>query len=262
MFSLLIDKIKGVIDVEIDKLSVEELKKGYRFDADSNSYICNICRKRFEIGEVFSFDNRYFEAFRAVKMHIDTQHGENLEQLLYTESKYNTLTDNQKELLFLIYSGLSDKEIAKRLEVSPSTIRHQRFMFREKAKQAKMYLAIYEQVIEKKPLDDETIVPIHSNATMLDDRYITTEKEKDQILKTVFESLFPLRLKMLPKKEKKKIVILAKIAEQLEHGKRYTEKELNQILKDIYEDYAVIRRYLVDYGFMERTKDCKEYWLK
>lgn len=248
--------------MEVDRLSVEELKNGYRFDEDTNSYICNACNKAFEIGEIFKVNNRFFEAVRAVKMHADTYHGDNLKQLLYAESKYNTFTDNQKELLALIYSNLPDKEIAKRLGVSPSTVRHQKFTFREKAKQAKLYLAVYEQVIEKKASVEDNIVPVHSNATMMDDRYVITEKEREQVLKTAFESLSPLKLKSFSAKEKKKIVILTKIAEQFKCGKRYSEKELNQILKDIYDDYVVIRRYLVDYGFMERTNDCKEYWLK
>jgi hypothetical protein len=248
--------------VDIDNLSIEEIKEGYRFDLDTNSYICNTCKRIFEVGEIYSFDGRFFEASRAIKIHINMEHQNNFENLLHTESKYNTLTKNQKELLLFMYSDASDKEIASKLGISPATVRHQRFMFREKAKQAKMYLAIYEQAIEKKSLNNEMIVPIHSNATMVDDRYIITEKEKEQTLKTIFESLFPLKLKTFPRKEKKKIIVLAKIAEQLEREKRYTEKELNQILKEIYDDYVVIRRYLIEYGFMERTNDCKEYWLK
>lgn len=248
--------------MDIDNLSIEEIKEGYRFDLDTNSYICNTCKKIFEVGEIYSFDGRFFEASRAIKIHINMEHQNNFENLLHTESKYNTLTKNQKELLLFMYSDASDKEIASKLGISPATVRHQRFMFREKAKQAKMYLAIYEQAIEKKSLNNEMIVPIHSNATMVDDRYIITEKEKEQTLKTIFESLFPLKLKTFPRKEKKKIIVLAKIAEQLEREKRYTEKELNQILKEIYDDYVVIRRYLIEYGFMERTNDCKEYWLK
>ena len=42
--------------------------------------------------------------------------------------------------------------------------------------------------------------------------------------------------------EKKKVVILAKIAEQFEKGKQYSEKEVNQTLKPIFEDYITIRR--------------------
>jgi hypothetical protein len=49
---------------------------------------------------------------------------------------------------------------------------------------------------------------------------------------------------------------------QFERNKRYDERELNSIIKEIYEDYATIRRYLIEYGFMERTSNCKEYWLK
>ena len=248
--------------MEIDKLTVEEIKKGYRFDTDKNSYICNICRKVFEVGEIYSIDDRFFEASRAVKVHVNMAHGNRFKQLLYSESKYNTLTDNQKELLSLMCSDNSDKEIAKALGISPSTVRQHRFMFREKAKQAKMYLAIYEQVADKKSITDEAIVPIHNSATMVDDRYVITEKEKEKILNSEFESLSPLKLKRFSGKEKKKIVILTKIAEQFEYGVKYTEKEMNEIIKEIYDDFALIRRYLIQYGFMDRTNDGRAYWLK
>ncbi|MGG2995478.1 DUF2087 domain-containing protein [Paenibacillus macerans] len=247
--------------MEIDRLSVEDLKRGFSFQEENHSYICNICGKTFETGEIYRFNNRFFEAVRAADIHAETEHGDNLKQLLDTESKYNNFTDNQKQLLWFMYSGLTDKEIAAKLGVSLSTVRHQRFMFREKAKQAKMYLAVYEQVMAKKPSMEDAIVPVHDHATMVDDRYVTTEKERDQTLKTAFESLSPLKLIKFPAKEKKKIVVLSKIAEQFQPDKRYSETELNHILKEIYEDYAVIRRYLVDYGFMGRTDDGQEYWL-
>lgn len=247
--------------LDIDKLTIEELKNGYIFDREENSYICNTCGKSFEVGEIYPLDGRFFEASRAIQIHMSMEHGEYLKELLYSESKYNTLTDNQKEVLYFMYSDKTDKEIAEILGLSPSTVRHQRFIFREKAKQAKLYLAIYEGVMEKKSLKDDQIVAIHNNATMVDDRYLITEKEKEQILKNVFETLSPLKLKTFPRKEKNKIVVLRKIAEILEKGKRYSEKEVNQILKEVYGDYAVIRRFLVDYGFMERTRDGKEYWL-
>ena len=97
---------------------------------------------------------------------------------------------------------------------------------------------------------------------MVDDRYSITKTEEDKIIASVFESLEPLKLKVFSPKEKKKIVILRKITEQFSKGKKYSEKDINSILKPIFEDYATIRRYLIEYGFMERTNDCKEYWLK
>ncbi len=248
--------------MNIDNLTIEEIKNGYCYDIENNSYICNICSKVYEVGEVYGFDGRFFEASRAVKIHLALEHEDYFKELLNLESKYNTFTQNQKELLSLMYEIESDKEIAKILNISQSTVRHQRFMFREKAKQAKLFLAIYEKVMDKKILDNDRIVAVHNNATMVDDRYVVTEKEMAEILENSFYSLIPLKLKIFPRKEKKKIIILKKISEQLEPKKRYTEVELNFILKSIYEDYAVIRRYLVDYGFLERTKDSTEYWLK
>ena len=162
----------------------------------------------------------------------------------------------------MMYANSTDKQIAAKLEISSSTVRHMRFMLREKAKQAKMYLAIYELVNEKYTSQQERIIPIHSEATMIDDRYVTTEKEKENIVKNSFSSLEPLILKHFPVKEKKKIVVLAKIAEQFENNRRYTEKEVNQLLKTNFDDYVTLRRYLIEYGFMERTTDCNEYWLK
>ncbi len=29
-----------------------------------------------------------------------------------------------------------------------------------------------------------------------------------------------------------------------------------------YDDNATIRRYLIEYGFLDRSKDCSKYWVK
>jgi len=160
-----------------------------------------------------------------------------------------------------MHSSIKRKEMAKRLNVSAATIRRQKFTFREKAKQAKLYLAIFDHVFEDKPKAKESIIPVHNNAMYYDDRYIITEQERTRILETSFESLDPLKLKNFSSKEKKKVVILTKIAKQFEAGRQYTEKEINQIIKPIYDDYVNIRRYLIMYGFMERTNDGTSYWL-
>ncbi|MCK8060286.1 MULTISPECIES: DUF2087 domain-containing protein [unclassified Fusibacter] len=39
-------------------------------------------------------------------------------------------------------------------------------------------------------------------------------------------------------------------------------KELNERLKTISDDIARIRRYLIQYGFFDRPKDCRLYWIK
>ena len=249
------------------KLSLYEIKKGYSCNPDKGIFTCLTCGKIFESGEMFSIDGRFYDASKAVQIHMQKEHEDMLDMLTSFDKKYTGITENQKELLFMIYKGMSDNDIAKKTGVAPATVRRQRFVFREKAKQAKLFLAIFEIVENKylqrkeKAVDDE-LINVHAGAKMIDDRYLTTKSEEDKIIESLFESLEPLRLKIFSSKEKKKIVILSKIAEQFEKKRKYSEKEVNEILKGIYPDFATIRRYLIEYGYMERTKDCREYWLK
>lgn len=61
------------------------------------------------------------------------------------------------------------------------------------------------------------------------------------------------KLMMIPKKEKNKIPVLQIVLEMLkDKSLEFTEKELNEAIKEIYSDFSLIRRYLVDYKFLER----------
>ena len=249
------------MELDIENRSAQEVKDGFYYDSTKEAYVCMDCGKTFEGGEVYSIDGRFFEPQRAVAMHLKIDHVDRFETILNSDSRYLTFTENQKKLLIMIHQGMSDQQIARSLGISPSTVRHQKFTFREKAKQAKLYLALYEQAFEAGQGKDD-LMPLPAHATMVDDRYSITQEEQEKILETVFESLSPMKLKVFPSKEKRKIVVLTQIARQFEAGKRYTEKEVNQIIQEIYADYVTIRRFLVDYGFLERTRDCKEYWVK
>jgi hypothetical protein len=250
------------MNINFDEFPIEDLKQGYCYHTDTKTYHCLLCEKAFETGEIFRYGERYFEASKAAEYHIAHEHGGMFRQLLDSDSKYNTTTEKQKELLELIQLGLSDQEIAVKLGISASTVRHQKFSFREKAKQAKLYLTLYELTFHTLPNDKDNLIPIHDGAKMVDDRFIITNEEREKTLATVFTSLSPLRLKVFSAKEKKKIVTLQKIMEQFEKDKIYPEKQVNQILKDIYADYPTLRRYLIEYGFMDRSKDCHDYWVK
>ena len=61
------------------------------------------------------------------------------------------------------------------------------------------------------------------------------------------------KIQKIPKKEKDKIELFKK-------NVQYTEKEINEKLKNFYIDYAILRRYMVDYKILSRTRDCKIYW--
>ncbi|KAB3524439.1 DUF2087 domain-containing protein [Alkaliphilus serpentinus] len=245
------------------KASVEEIVQGYVYDKENEAYICLICGEVFEKGIIYKDDNLYFEAERFVKHHINQVHSSMFDYLIDLNKKFTGLTDHQKNLLRLFHEGLSDAEVVKEMGGgSTSTIRNHRFTLREREKQAKVFLAIM-QLLEGKNSPKEKFITIHRGATMIDERYAITEEENEKILNGYFRKGPDGPLQEFPvKKEKRKIAILRHIAKRFQLGIKYTEKEVNEILKAVYEDYVLIRRYLIEYGFMERERDCSQYWIK
>jgi len=59
-----------------------------------------------------------------------------------------------------------------------------------------------------------------------------------------------------------RIEILRWFADQFEADRTLTEREVNEILKSkaILDDYVLLRRELVDGGFLARTPDGRAYW--
>ena len=63
------------------------------------------------------------------------------------------------------------------------------------------------------------------------------------------------RITAFPHREKKYLAILRCVPKAFEPGVEYTEKQVNEILSRYNEDTSLLRRSLVDYGFMERQGD-------
>ncbi|MDD5293658.1 MAG: DUF2087 domain-containing protein [Candidatus Izemoplasmatales bacterium] len=76
-----------------------------------------------------------------------------------------------------------------------------------------------------------------------------------------FASSSPIKLIRFPAKEKQKYLVLFEIIKAFDVDRMYHEKEVNAILEVIYFDYVTIRRYLIDYGFMQRKTDGSSYWV-
>ncbi|WP_137670293.1 DUF2087 domain-containing protein [Paenibacillus naphthalenovorans] len=64
------------------------------------------------------------------------------------------------------------------------------------------------------------------------------------------------------KKRARRVDIARLLQRRFQPGKRYTEPEVNRILEQAHPDYASLRRYMVDYGFMERLDDGSSYWVE
>ncbi|MGZ5302435.1 MAG: DUF2087 domain-containing protein, partial [Actinomycetota bacterium] len=79
--------------------------------------------------------------------------------------------------------------------------------------------------------------------------------DEETVLRTFFRDG---RLTEIPAKEAKRRIVLERIAIEFEPGVRYDEREVNAIVGRFFNDYASLRRYLVDDGFLAREHG--EYW--
>jgi hypothetical protein len=76
------------------------------------------------------------------------------------------------------------------------------------------------------------------------------------------------KLLSVPSARGKRLIVLNYLAGLFEPGRRYPEGEVNELLGRYHPDYAMLRRYLVDDGFLDRgdepaptgTRSVKVYW--
>ena len=67
------------------------------------------------------------------------------------------------------------------------------------------------------------------------------------------------RISAMPAKRAARLLLLDRVAQAFEPGRRYPELAVNEVLKALYSDHAALRRYLVDEDLLSRTPD-GTYW--
>lgn len=243
----------------IDNSTLAELQNGYRFDQHAKSYACLFCRQTYQQGIIYPMGEVLYEAEKAMLLHIQQSHGSVFETLIQLDKKYTGLSDIQREMLQLFHKGLSDKEILERSSSgSISTIRQHRFKLKEKERQAKIFLALMANLDNRVPMKDS---PIHKEEIIVDSRYGITESEREKVLQTYFKNGLDGEMDIFPSKEKRKIIVLKHILKRFDQDKKYSEKEVNDIIKTAHDDYVTVRRYFIEYGFMDRNSDGSQYWV-
>lgn len=241
--------------------TLDELTSGYVYEPEAGIYTCLICGETFEKGRIYSVENLYYDAQKTAEKHMATAHSSMFDYLINMDKRYTGLTEHQKNIMTYFYNGYSDKEITALLGGSASTIRNYRFSFREKEKQAKVFLAIM-HLLEKCSKKEARFIDFQPTVTMVDDRYAITGEEYENIIKMYFKEGPDGPLSTFPGKEKRKIAVLKHLLNKFATSRKYTEQEVNAILKSVYHDYVTLRRYLIAYGFMDRARDGSEYWVK
>ena len=81
------------------------------------------------------------------------------------------------------------------------------------------------------------------------------DDEEEAVLRQYFRGG---RLTEIPVRRSKRLIVLQRLALEFEVGVRYPERQVNRILEKFHPDFAALRRYLVDDGFLSREHG--EYW--
>lgn len=235
-----------------------DLMRGFTRDGDHLQ--CLFCGARFDTrvihrdGEVFRLPEK------AAEHHVATVHQGVFRGLLSLGKSVHGLSDTQVTVLQQLADGRADKDIAAALGGrSVSTVRNHRFQLRKKHREARVFVALMDALEAGVP-QEQQFVYFHANLPTTDERTAITVAEDRKLAGKYFTSLDPLRLERIPKKEKHKLVVLRRVVDHIEVGRRYRERELNEVLKPIHPDYAALRRYLVDYRFLDRVVDGSAYW--
>ena len=238
--------------------SLDELSRGFSRDAESGAFRCLRCDAAFEEGRVYPSDGGFSTAERAAREHAASAHGDLFLDLLGMGKEATGIPDAMADVLRQLRAGRSDKEIAAALGgKSPSTVRNQRLALRRREAEAKVFLALM-ALLERGGKTVGQFVAYPSAMPMRDDRAVVTAEEAAAIEKKYLRE--DGSLTRIPRKEKEKLVILMRLADRFAAGRVYAQKEVDAILAVADPDYAALRRYLVDYRFLEREPDGSAYW--
>ncbi len=121
-----------------------------------------------------------------------------------------------------------------------------------RARHAKVFLAMM-QILDQKAKPEARLLDLSANSRMADEQYALTRGKYEKITRKYFRedgTLLPFTLKA-----RERVALPRKIVEPFGQGVRYSKKELNTLLAKIAEDYVLVRRCLVDHGFVSCRAD-------
>lgn len=147
----------GRVKRELRDLEAEELQRGYLWSEAEKNYRCIFCGEIFEEGVIYPCGPRLLTAEKAAKEHIEQRHGGSFACLLSMDKQVNGLTDVQKKILRCFYEGKETDDICRVMDITPATVRTHRYNLQRMKREAKILLALMEQMEreDRPPLPQE-----------------------------------------------------------------------------------------------------------
>lgn len=244
-----------------DSATPEQLVAGYT--SSDSAFACLFCEETTRRGHVYPLGSDLVEAELAMQNHITAAHTSTFHALLGLGKKGTGLSDTHRTLLGHFFDGRSDKQIQPLVgDVSLSTIRNHRFILREKARQARVFLALMELLESGRQDPGSRFIEIPGSQSADDERFAITEAEYKKIIKANFPDGPDAMMSRFPRKQKHKVAVLIHVLKRFDPKRRLSQVEVNEILATAAEDHTTLCRYMVDYRFLGRTRDGAEYWVE
>jgi ArsR family transcriptional regulator len=147
------------------------------------------------------------------------------------------------------------EELATILRLKPATISHHL----RKLAAVGLLTSRKDQYYQTYSLLDDVLEKRLEEVVSLPQPDLAAEVQEDAYRKKVLKTFFDKgRLKQLPTQLKKRLIILERLADEFEPERQYTELEVNQMLLEFHEDVALLRREMVELGYMQRDRGI--YW--
>ncbi len=161
-------------------------------------------------------------------------------------------------------------DLATRVELTDPTVSHHLSRLREiglvtlrTAGNQRFYRTNASGLSRFKQLAANIEAVASSPTPMVDDNaWIAALGWDEKAQKVLREHTVNGRLVKIPAKQKKLVVVLRWLATKFEAERMYTEPEVNALLKTFDdEDFVLLRRELVDFGYLRRERGGGKYWL-
>jgi predicted transcriptional regulator len=147
-------------------------------------------------------------------------------------------------------------ELAALLDLAPPTVSHHLQKLREAGlvdARPQQYYNVY--ALRAEALHDMAQQVLSADALKESTQSVDLDAYSNKVLSDFF---IRGKLKTIPASLKKREVIIRRLAQEFEIGKRYPEKRVNEILRAFHADFATLRRELVDMKFLARENGY--YW--
>ncbi|MGN0711999.1 MAG: LuxR C-terminal-related transcriptional regulator [Anaerovoracaceae bacterium] len=155
--------------MEFKELTIEELTRGYVKSEKTGVYTCIFCGETFEEGIIYNCGGRNVTAERAAEEHMFSAHGGAFHGLMGLDKQISGISDTQKEILEGMYLEKDNRMLSDEMGISTATVRTHKFNIQRMKREAKILLAMLEQIENEDIAEKRKMLELHQNVMKPED---------------------------------------------------------------------------------------------